>query len=62
MKKHFGAHLYSMINILPDKPQKKGHYMNTIEKKAKKGKHLNDKHTVSPQKILNSSSTILANH
>ena len=51
-----------MINILPDKPQKKGHYMNTIEKKAKKGKHLNDKHTVSPQKILNSSSTILANH
>jgi hypothetical protein len=53
-----------MINILPDKykSQKKGHYMNTIEKKTKKGMHLNDKHTVSPQKIFNSSSTISANH
>jgi len=36
--------------------------MNTIERKQKKGTHLNDKHTVSPQKLFNNSSTILANH
>jgi hypothetical protein len=52
-----------MINILTKKKKKKkGHYMNTTEKKTKKGMHLNDKHTVSPQKIFNNSCTILANH
>lgn len=66
MRKHFCADLYSTINILPDRSQKgdttnptKKFYTN---KKTRKGMQLNDKHTLSPQKIFNNSSTILANH